>query len=580
MPASIADMPQVQFTEHDTTTGALPELLARAAQQHGPILRRATGRDFVFMIGPEANRFVLHTHRQHFSHDEGWTPIIGEDLGKGLLNMDDPLHAVHRKLWNPAFTQAYMAAYVPIMQRVIAERTATWPERDEIDVFEEAREITFDIAAGALAGFQGAKVDRLRELFYTLLHGWAFRYKMLDDGRRQILNFALPADMVGLQGALMREMEHSVEALTPLTLCVFPRSKLWDLYSRFPSLAFDITWLAAREEQSVMQLMDTVIHQVEYQDFVNDGTEDGMERWGNVLELRAVAGDTLPDGPPAFSLATTALGLRAPDVAVTRDLPFTVRGATLRLDRYDPPGSGALRPAVVVVHGGSWRGGDKGQSLTSTTEWSQTLAGHGFVVYDIQYRLVPDVRHPVPFEDVRCALAHVRASSAADGVDPERVVLLGRSAGAHLALLAAYRDDAPCGSAARVRGVVALYGPTDLLAAYAFPGDPDLIGGRELLRGLVGGTPDDAGDRFRDAMPRTWLAGAVPTLLIHGSADQLVYPRHSEDLAQRLRERGAPVALVRLPWSGHSFDAVSVGVGGQVALSATVRFARAVTRPG
>jgi CRP-like cAMP-binding protein len=74
---------------------------------------------------------------------------------------------------------------------------------------------------------------------------------MLGDGRRQILNYALPADMVGLQGALMREMEHSVEALTPLTLCVFPRGKLWDLYGRFPSLAFDITWLAAREEQLI-----------------------------------------------------------------------------------------------------------------------------------------------------------------------------------------------------------------------------------------------------------------------------------------------------------------------------------------
>ena len=74
---------------------------------------------------------------------------------------------------------------------------------------------------------------------------------MLDDGRRQILNYALPADMLGLQGALMNEMEHSVEALTPLVLCVFPRGKLWDLYSRLPSLAFDITWLAAREEQLV-----------------------------------------------------------------------------------------------------------------------------------------------------------------------------------------------------------------------------------------------------------------------------------------------------------------------------------------
>ncbi len=94
---------------------------------------------------------------------------------------------------------------------------------------------------------EGTRTDHL----YTVLSGWAFRYKMLDDGRRQILNYALPAEMVGLQGAMTREMEHSVEALSPVTLCVFPRAKLWDLYSHFPSLAFDITWLAAREEQYV-----------------------------------------------------------------------------------------------------------------------------------------------------------------------------------------------------------------------------------------------------------------------------------------------------------------------------------------
>jgi len=94
---------------------------------------------------------------------------------------------------------------------------------------------------------EGTRNDHL----YTVLNGWAFRYKMLDDGRRQILNYALPADLVGLQGTLMREMEHSVEALTPLTLCVFPRNKLWDLYARFPSLAFDITWLAAHEERLI-----------------------------------------------------------------------------------------------------------------------------------------------------------------------------------------------------------------------------------------------------------------------------------------------------------------------------------------
>jgi CRP/FNR family transcriptional regulator len=103
------------------------------------------------------------------------------------------------------------------------------------------------VDAGASFLREGMRSEHL----YTVLSGWAFRYKMLDDGRRQILNYALPADLVGLQGALMNEMEHSVEALTPLVLCVFPRAKLWDLYSRIPTLAFDITWLAAREEQLI-----------------------------------------------------------------------------------------------------------------------------------------------------------------------------------------------------------------------------------------------------------------------------------------------------------------------------------------
>jgi acetyl esterase/lipase len=292
-------------------------------------------------------------------------------------------------------------------------------------------------------------------------------------------------------------------------------------------------------------------------------------------QLQQVFGAT--GGPAAFSLATSFLGLRAPEALVARDVAFRVTGGSLRLDRYLPPTESADRPVIVVVHGGSWRGGDKGQSPTSTTEWSRTLAGRGFVVYDIQYRLAPGVRHPIPLQDVQCALAYVRANARADGADPERVVLLGRSAGAHLALLAAYRGgEAPCGRPARVRGVAALYGPTDLLAAYADPGDPDLIGGRAVLRDLIGGTPEDARNGFVDAMPRTWIDTAAPTLLIHGDRDQIVSPRHSEDLAARLRNRGVPVVHLRLPWSGHSFDAVSVGVGGQVALAATVRFAESV----
>src|SRR5215475_983925 len=84
---------------------------------------------------------------------------------------------------------------------------------------------------------------------YTLLSGWAFRYKTLPDGRRQILNFVLPADFIGLQGTVLGEMQHSVEALSDMVLCVFPRERLWELYRGHPSLAFDLTWIASREEQ-------------------------------------------------------------------------------------------------------------------------------------------------------------------------------------------------------------------------------------------------------------------------------------------------------------------------------------------
>ena len=84
---------------------------------------------------------------------------------------------------------------------------------------------------------------------YTVLQGWAFRYKTLEDGRRQILNFVLPGDFVGLQASVMETLSHSVEALTPMLLCVFPRDKVWTLYERQPALGFDLTWLAAREER-------------------------------------------------------------------------------------------------------------------------------------------------------------------------------------------------------------------------------------------------------------------------------------------------------------------------------------------
>jgi CRP-like cAMP-binding protein len=83
---------------------------------------------------------------------------------------------------------------------------------------------------------------------YTVLSGWTFKYKTLEDGRRQIINFALPGDFIGLQASLLDAITHSVEALTDVVLCVFPREKLWTLFNKHAGLSYDVTWLAAREE--------------------------------------------------------------------------------------------------------------------------------------------------------------------------------------------------------------------------------------------------------------------------------------------------------------------------------------------
>lgn len=100
-------------------------------------------------------------------------------------------------------------------------------------------------SAGSSILLEGSNSPHL----YTVLSGWGFRYKMLEDGRRQILNYVVPGDFIGLQSALHSEMQHSVEALSDMVLCVFERSRLFELYEKYPQLGFDITWLASREEQ-------------------------------------------------------------------------------------------------------------------------------------------------------------------------------------------------------------------------------------------------------------------------------------------------------------------------------------------
>jgi CRP-like cAMP-binding protein len=116
---------------------------------------------------------------------------------------------------------------------------------DELDFVSRFKTGELAVDAGSTILVEGSHSAHL----FTVLAGWGFRYKTLEDGRRQILNYVMPGDLIGLQGTIMGEMQHSIEALSPVTLCVFERDKLMTLYNRHASLAFDLTWIAAREER-------------------------------------------------------------------------------------------------------------------------------------------------------------------------------------------------------------------------------------------------------------------------------------------------------------------------------------------
>ncbi len=115
---------------------------------------------------------------------------------------------------------------------------------DELEVISALKVGELHTGPASTVLQEGAPSDQL----FTLLEGWAFRYKSLDDGRRQITSFALPGDFIGIQASMQGDMDHSVETLTSAVLCAFPRKRVWDLFQKCPSLAFDITWLSARHE--------------------------------------------------------------------------------------------------------------------------------------------------------------------------------------------------------------------------------------------------------------------------------------------------------------------------------------------
>jgi CRP-like cAMP-binding protein len=119
--------------------------------------------------------------------------------------------------------------------------------KEDIDFLTELKMDHRRIPAGGEIIFAGQADAEL----FTLFSGWAFRQKTLPDGRRQILSFLLPGDLLGLQASLLSVAQHGIEALTDVEVCVFPRKRVWDLFTRMPQLAYEVAWLGSREEGRV-----------------------------------------------------------------------------------------------------------------------------------------------------------------------------------------------------------------------------------------------------------------------------------------------------------------------------------------
>ncbi len=229
-------------------------------------------------------------------------------------------------------------------------------------------------------------------------------------------------------------------------------------------------------------------------------------------------------------------------------------GNSLQFDAWVPDGAGPF-PAVIIVHGGAWVTGDRRRSVEPLFE---PLSKAGFAWFSISYRLARDIdAESVPssvasllslgaaVDDVRDAISFVKTHASQYHIDSNRIALIGESAGAQLASMAALKPE----SAGAVQAVVAFYSPSDLVKLLdANPRIPASV--RQALRESAFG--DILFSGLRDLSPVAWVRkDSPPFLLIHGTRDMLVPFEQSQAMCDALRTAGASCELYPVEGGGH-----------------------------
>ena len=268
--------------------------------------------------------------------------------------------------------------------------------------------------------------------------------------------------------------------------------------------------------------------------------------------------------PHPLNLVEAFRGIPIGEIQIERGIVFAnPDGEPLKLNSYRPTHRGKY-PAIVIIYGGAWQTG----SPDDHEAFSRYLAAQGYSVVAIDYRHAPQYRFPTQLEDVNAALSYIQTHTDDFDINPERVALLGRSAGAQLATISAYQS-----SPFPVRAVVHYYGPVDLVRGYYNPPIPDPIDTLAILRAFLGGTPDEQSALYQKASPIQYVKPDLPpSLLVYGSRDHVVKPSFGRQLYQKLNATGNQAILLDIPWAEHAFDAIFHGVSNQLALYYTERF--------
>ncbi len=247
----------------------------------------------------------------------------------------------------------------------------------------------------------------------------------------------------------------------------------------------------------------------------------------------------------------------------------TRKDREMHLDIYQPSSSINHRTAVLILHGGGWAAGDR-KLMQSRCE---ALASRGFTTLAVEYRFLGEIPWPGQLHDVKTAIRWTRTHASELDIDPNKLVLQGHSAGAHLSLMAAGTfgkpdfdpDFASAPPAGPISAVVAYYPPTRLTADRAMPdisaGPPDPEAFR-AIRGADGSIPaamllGPAGtaEEAASASPINYVTGVFPpTIILHGTADMLVAHAGSLSFLEKLQAAQVPSELHLFSGVNHEFD--------------------------